>query len=239
MNQLIRMNAKTYAERWHNESTHFDRQKLYMKLAQISPKERVLEIGCGNGLGTKQLASNQSVLVIENNPFLLQKAKDENSKNPNITFIEADIFDLSPEDVELIQDFSPEGVVAWMIGSDPDMQENHTPPNIALTERPKLYREAIEDLLVIEPICTPSVKWIHLANRVGVDIRSQDQEIKNATREDYNNYMFVASDFKVSDIQIIDWSKGADGFMYAVADNPNFKGNNTRSCVISILASKK
>jgi len=89
------MNTETYAEHWSDEATRFDEQNLYVKLARISPKGRVLEIGCGNGLGTKQLASDREVLVIDNNSFLLQKAKENNSSNPNITFMEADIFALS------------------------------------------------------------------------------------------------------------------------------------------------
>ena len=173
MNQLIKMNPETYAKHWSNEATRFDEQNLYVELARFSPKERILELGCGNGLGTKQLASDREVLVIDNNRFLLQKAKENNSSNPNITFMEADIFALSPEHIKRIRDFSPHGIVAWLMGSDPDTVESRTPTNTALSERPKLYREAVEDLLVLEPLCTPSVKWIHLANRGGIDSNSE------------------------------------------------------------------
>lgn len=238
MNQLVRMNAETYASHWADEAARFDKQNLYVELAKVSPEGRVLEIGCGNGLGTRQLASDREVIVIENNRFLLQKAKEENSSNPNITFIEADIFDLTPEQIERILDFSPQGIVAWLMGSDPDTVESRTPKNTALLERPKLYREAVEDLLVVEPLCTPTVKWIHLANRVGIDAVATDEEIHDATRKDYEGYMLSKSDFAVSDIKVVDWNKDSGGFIYASAANPNFKGSHVRNCVISILATR-
>lgn len=238
MDQLIRMNAETYAQHWSDESTRFDAQNLYVTLAKILPNDRLLEIGCGNGLGTKQLASDREVLVIENNPFLLQKAKDNNPNNPNITFMEADIFSLSPDQIEQIRKFAPQGIVAWLMGSDPDIVESRTPKNTALSELPKLYREAVEDLLVCEPLCMHSVKWIHLANRGRIDAKVSEQQIFDETKQDYESYMLSNSDFRVSDIKIIDWDQNSGGFMYASGANLNFTATSVRSCVISILATR-
>lgn len=232
------MNPETYAKHWSDEATRFDKQNLYVELARISPKERVLEIGCGNGLGTKQLASDREVLVIDNNQFLLQRAKENNSSNPNITFMEADIFSPSPEHINRIIDFSPHGIVAWLMGSDPDTVESRTPTNAVLSERPKLYREAVEDLIVREPLCTPSVNWIHLANRGGIDAKASNQEIYDTTVQDYESYMLSKSDFRVSDVKIIDWNQDSGGFMYVAAANHNFKASSIRSCVFSILATR-
>lgn len=240
MNQLVRMNAETYAEHWSEESARFEKQGLYSTLAARIPtkRERVIEIGCGNGFGTRQLASDREVLVIENNRFLLQKAKENNSGNPNITFLEADIFSLSDNQAKQILDFSPHGIVAWLLGSDPDIVESKTPINAALSERPKLYREAIEDLLVIEPLCTPSVKWIHLANRGGIDAAATDEQIYESTKQDYENHMLSKTKFKVSNVSVIDWKQASDGFMYTSAQNNNFNASNVRTCVISILATR-
>ena len=238
MNQLIKMNSETYAKHWSDEATRFDEQNLYVELARISPKERVLELGCGNGLGTKQLASDREVLVIDNNRFLLQKAKENNSSNPNITFMEADIFALSPEHIKRIRDFSPHGIVAWLMGSDPDTVESRTPTNTALSERPKLYREVVEDILVLGPLCMPSVKWIHLANRSGIDAKASDQEIYDATVQDYESYMLSKSDFRVSDVKIINWNQDSGSFMYVSTANHNFQASSVRSCVLSILATR-
>lgn len=238
MNQLIRMDSKTYAEHWSNEARRFDEQNLYAELAKITPKNRVLEIGCGNGLGTRQLAYDREVLVLDNNRFLLEKAKENNLKNPNIKFMEADIFELTSDQIKQILDFSPLGIVAWLMGSDPDTVESRTPKNTPLVQRPKLYREAVEDLLVLEPLCTSDIKWIHLANRVGIDANASDQDIHNATVQDYEGYMLSQSDFRVSDVKIIDWNQNPDGFMYVHAANPNFKAPSVRSCVISILATR-
>jgi 16S rRNA A1518/A1519 N6-dimethyltransferase RsmA/KsgA/DIM1 with predicted DNA glycosylase/AP lyase activity len=102
------MNAEAYAKHWSDEANQFEEQNLYTALAEIAPKQCVLEIGCGNGLGTKRLASDREVLVIDNNRYLLQKAKENNSSNPNITFMEADIFSLSPDQTKRILEFSPQ-----------------------------------------------------------------------------------------------------------------------------------
>lgn len=238
MNQLIRMNLGTYAKHWSDEARHFDEQNLYAKLAEITPKERVLEIGCGNGLGTRKLASDREVLIIDNNRFLLQKAKENNLNNPNVEFMEADIFELTPDQIARISDFSPLGIVTWLMGSDPDTVESRTPKNTPRDVRPKLYREAVEDLLVSGPLCTPGIKWIHLANRVGIDANASNQEIHDATVQDYESYMLSQSDFRVSDVKIIDWNQNSDGFMYVRAANHDFKASSVRNSVISILATR-
>lgn len=232
------MDSETYAKHWSDEARRFDEQNLYAELAKITPKERVLEIGCGNGFGTRQLASDREVLILDNNRFLLQKAKENNLNNPNVQFIEADIFALTPDQITQILDFSPLGIVAWLMGSDPYTVESRTPKNTALVERPKLYREAVEDLLVLEPLCTSGIKWIHLANRVGIDTNASDQDIYDTTVKDYEGYMLSDSNFRVSDVQIIDWAQSSDGFMYVRAANPNFKAPSVRNCVISILATR-
>lgn len=238
MNQLIRMDAETYAKYWSDEARCFDQQNLYAELAKITPSERVIEIGCGNGFGTRQLASDREVLILDNNHFLLQKAKENNLNNPNVQFMEADIFALTPDQITRILDFSPLGIVAWLMGADPDTVESRTPKNTTLSERPKLYREAVEDLLVLEPLCTSGIKWIHLANRVGIAANASDQEICDATVQDYEGYMLSKSDFRVSDVKIIDWNQNSGGFMYVRAANPNFKAPSVRNCVISIMATR-
>ena len=124
------------------------------------------------------------------------------------------------------------------MGSDPDTVESRTPTNTALSERPKLYREVVEDILVLGPLCMPSVKWIHLANRSGIDAKASDQEIYDATVQDYESYMLSKSDFSVSDVKIINWNQDSGSFMYVSTANHNFQASSVRSCVLSILATR-
>lgn len=51
--------------------------------------------------------------------------------------------------------FLPNSIVAWRMHSDRDTIESQTLTNAVLSESLKLYREAVEDLLVLEPLCMP------------------------------------------------------------------------------------
>ena len=239
MNQLVRMNTRTYAEHWAAESTRFEQRGLYADLSTIAPKQRSLEIGSGSGLSTKHIASDRKVLGLDNNPHLLRMARANNAGNPDAEFMETDIFNLSPDHVRRIMDFSPKGIIAWMIGSDLDTVDSRVLANVQPQERPKLYREAVEDLLVLEPLCSHSVEWIHMAHRVGLDSQATDRHIKEEMVKDYEGYMLKGSDFRVSRVDILDWKRGPDEFMYVSAANQNFKAQDVRSCIVSLVASRR
>jgi SAM-dependent methyltransferase len=232
------MNAETYAEHWGAESMRFESRGLYADLARITPVQRVLEIGSGNGIATAHLAFDRKVLGLDNNPFLLRMAKANNANNPNAEFMETDVFNLSQDQVKKVTDFSPQGIVAWMIGSDPDTVDSRTSENTLMQERPKLYREAVEDLIVIEPICAASVEWIHMTHRIGVDSQATNDKIREETVKDYEGHMLLNSGFRVARVDILEWKREPEDFMYVSAANQNFKAANIRNCILSILATR-
>ena len=234
---LQRMNQKTYSEHWEKESTLFENKGIYKRLSEIAPNQDILEVGCGIGLTTQHLASTRRVLSIDNNIYLVKKAKQQlASDNLDADIIHTDIFELSDEFINAIKEFSPKGIACWFIGSHPDDIDNRTSRSMPLLERPKLYRERIEDLLLSKDICPPSVEWIHLANRVGVMATATESEIIEATDDDYSTNLFSSGEFKVVDVQIIDWDTSGSEFMYVQTHSRNLVPGQPIFKVMSILA---
>ncbi len=237
--QLARMNKKTYSEFWGEESKQLADQGIYAALANETPDGNVLEIGCGSGLSTSYLASTRSVLSIENNEHLVGLANTYlASKGIATSIVHADLFSLSEKEIDEIRAFSPKVIACWFIGSHPDDVDKNTPSSLAITERPKKYRENIEDLLLTERLCQPTVDWIHLANRVGVIESVSEHDIIEATKDDYNTHLFSSNGFEITSVKVIDWQRNGSNFMYVNAHNPNLMPGNLVPRVISVLAKR-
>lgn len=232
---LVRMNQESYAAHWEMESVQFERKGIYKRLSEITPNQETLEIGCGIGVTTQHLASTRKVLSIDNNEYIIKRASSFISgKNLNATIVHADIFEPPQQVIDTIEKFAPKVVVGWFIGSHPDDVDNRTPVTIPVMEKPKKYRESIEDLLL--SISTSSVEWIHLANRCTVIATATESELINATKDNYDTYLFSTGGFQVVDVQIIDWDTAGSEFMYVQAPNPNAEPGRSVPKVISILA---
>lgn len=237
--QLARMDKKTYSEFWGEESKQLDDQGIYAALSKETPDENVLEIGCGSGLSTSYLASTRSVLSIDNNEHLVSLANTSLVKKGVATkIIYADLFTLSEKEVNEIQAFAPKGIVCWFIGSHPDDVDKRTSTPLAISERPKKYRENIEDLLLTGKLCLPTIEWIHLANRVGVIESVSEHDIIEATKDDYNTHLFSSNGFEITNVKVIDWKREGSNFMYVTAHNPNLMPGSPVHRVISILAKR-
>ena len=102
-------------------------------------------------------------------------------------------------------------------------------------EKPKKYRENIEDLIVSNKLCLQTVEWIHLVNRSGV-LQDVDEEVVEAAMDDYNTHVFSQNGFEVIEVKIIDWDRNGSDFLYAKANNPNLGQGRVVPKVISILA---
>ncbi|MEZ8614759.1 rRNA adenine N-6-methyltransferase family protein [Vibrio splendidus] len=237
---MQRMDKKIYSEHWEKETDILDKQGVYQRLSEITPQENTVEVGCGIGLTSRYLASTRQVLSIENNEHLIEKStsvlKDVETP-PQI--IHADIFELSDDVVALIEKFSPKVVVGWFIGSHADDIDMRTSNLLSITEKPKLYRENIEELIVTKIASNTSVEWVHLANRVGVSSEANKEDIIKATTDDYNTHVFVPNGFEIINIEILNWDRDGSDFMYVNASNPNFMGGNVIPRCISILAKRK
>lgn len=229
------MDATNYPDHWARESRTNEDQGLYAKLADIAPAGRTLEVGCGIGLGTLALARSRSVLSIDNNPKLIALARQAiGDAGVDAQVLEDDVFSASPPTVSQIATFAPEGIVCWFAGSHPDDVARWTSPTLPASERPKQYRENIEDQLTQLPLCGPTVKWVHLATRVAMATAASLDEAIEATFDDYNSYMLRDSPFRVADVQVLDWEPGE--MAYVLHDNPAFMGGQVAFKVISVLA---
>ncbi|EHZ7431587.1 class I SAM-dependent methyltransferase [Vibrio cholerae] len=237
---LQRMTKRQYAEHWAKETENFDQQGIYERLAEITPKERTLEIGCGTGVTTRYLAEQRCVLAVDNNEYLIEKsASSLESVGSSAKIIHADIFELSSESRSVITGFKPKVITGWFIGSHPDDQDKWAGSDLPLDQKPKKYRENIEDIITQYLGSIESVEWIHLVNRVVIAPEFSDKDIIDGTIAEYDENVFSSHGFEVVEVQVINWDTSKSGFMYVNSNNPNYAGGTPLPRFISILAKKK
>lgn len=233
---LQRMTPKDYSGFWERESTQFASDDIYNQLSQIAPAGATLEVGCGAGWSTLSLAKSRPVLAIDNNVHLIDLARSR-LKTHGVTaeVIQSDLFEPSDELLKAIAAFQPKVVVGWFIGSHPDDNDKRTPANLRIDEKPKVYRENVEDRLVDLPLCPASVEWVHTVQRGGVPPGVSEDQIKDGMAEEYNKYMLKNSGFSVTAVQVLTWNQGAT-FPYVQTPNPNLPPGKPKPVIISILA---
>nr|WP_279183757.1 class I SAM-dependent methyltransferase [Acetobacter syzygii] len=234
---LKRMTPKDYSVWWDHESSQFQSNKIYELLSEISPAEATLEVGCGTGWSTLSLAKNRAVLALDNNPDLISLAQARLQKSGvNVGIIQSDLFEPSTQLLDAIEAFAPKVVVGWLIGSHPDDNDKRTSPDLDALQKPKEYREKVEDRLVSMPLCASSVEWVHTAFRCHVPLALDESEIKLGQKKEYESYMFKDSGFSVTDVQILDWHQEASSSVYVRTPNPNFPAGQSKPVIVSILA---
>lgn len=238
--QLI--TRRSYAGTWKKESKGLNNAEVYTKLAAYTPAGNVLEFGCGAGHSTIQLIASHNVLSLENNTHLIAEAKKHikaNSFEPNIH--ECNFLSLSESDEAAIRDFAPNVVVGWFIGGSGEDQKEQFPTERDPRNMMKLYREKIEDTIVSFSACTPSVEYIHLANR-GRKIAGLDhEEVFKATKQDYDQHVFMINGFEVVQVDSFSWAAENSQFPYEATRNPNFNGGvptDVEYQITSILAKR-
>lgn len=132
----IPMTADQYADQWQVNSADFEHRGDYKWMAeQLGDADTVLEVGCGSGNGTLELARNgRRFVVIEPNAKLAQIAFStlKNAGVP-VSYVEAsalgsplptgsavinaDIFDKSLD--QLLATIQFDAIVCWLIGAEP------------------------------------------------------------------------------------------------------------------------
>lgn len=233
-------NAIQYSEIWESESQSFESHSVYKRLAQDIPLERVLEVGCGIGNGTKHLAEGRAVLALDNNEHLIAKASARlKEAGQSAQIHHCDLFELNDEDLKVIADFQPKVVVAWFIGSHGDDINAHTVGEPNVFEKAKLYREHIEDIVVSPKVSVDSVEIINLVSRGGLATSASDAQIFASQKADYDEHVFGPVGFEVYDVKVSRWDRTGSTFLYGQAHNPNFAGGETTQVITSIFARRK
>lgn len=231
------MTPNDYAKFWDQESTQFQRDAVYERLSQIAPAEPTLEIGCGAGWSTLSLATTRPVLAVDNNTDLIRLAQARlQADGTTNQIIKADLFEPSAELIMAINAFQPKVIIGWFIGSHPDDNDKRTPAHLRADEKPKVYRESVEDRLVVAPLCHSSVEWVHIAQRGMVPPGVTENQIKQGAKDEYEKYMFENSGFTVTDVQVLDWNQEASSFPYVMNPNPNLPLGKPKPVIVSILA---
>lgn len=233
MDQLL--NKEQYCNTWMEESEIFRKKMVYQWLTNFTPNGNILELGCGSGQGTYQLLKKHQVLSLDNNDFLINEAAKlikEQAKIHKCNFLE-----LTQEDKNIIKDFAPKVIVGWFLGSDGEEVEKYTDKGTNSEEKWDQYRKKIEDIITSPDICTPSVEYIHLANRNIFSSNYNEQKTFAATKKEYDTSIFSEINFEVVDVKIMAWPTKDSHFQYI--GNQYYSNENSFKAIVSILARRK
>lgn len=229
-----------YAKRWKIESDSMASKSLYCSLSRLLPlNKKVLEIGCGCGNGAAELCKERKVLSLEINQFLINLAKENLTGSQNVLIHKCDFLKLNKSDKEIISNFSPEIIVGWFLGGNGLDVFKHTKEEPRPENKPKLYREKIEDLITSTNICLPSVEMIHLVNRGAMVEGFSDDYTRKSVKEDYDTYVFNRIGFEVTKIDFFEWEYVSNGLDYIAAENPLLAEGNKKERITSIIAERK
>ncbi|MEZ8154497.1 class I SAM-dependent methyltransferase [Vibrio splendidus] len=237
---LQRMTKRQYADHWAKETKTLDQQGIYQRLAEITPEEITLEIGCGTGVTTRYLAAQRKVLAVDNNKYLIQKSASAlKNIGDSAQIIHADIFELSSKSRSEITGFKPKVITGWFIGSHPDDQDKWAGSDLPLHQKSKKYRENIENVITQNFGAIESVEWIHLANRTGIVPGIDEKKIIDEITSEYNESVFLSHGFEVVDVKVINWDTSKSDFLYIKSNCSNLVDEKQLPKFISILAKKK
>ncbi len=233
------MNKEQYADFWKPESENFNSNKIYERLSKLIPDGNVLEIGCGIGLGTYNLSKNNNVLSLDNNQFLIDKAKTcINNQNNNCQIHNCELFELTQNDKDIIHQFKPNIIVGWFLGAGGEVVNKYTQEEQNINAKGKLYREKLEDIIISDDLLIDSVEIINLAIRSTRPLSMSKQEVSIEQRKEYDKYVFKNIGFKVTDVKIINWDTSNSDFTYSSVVNSSTRKENHLPTIYSIIAKR-
>ena len=233
------MNKEQYANFWEPESINFNSNKIYEILSKSIPNGNVLEIGCGIGIGTHYLSLNNEVLSLDNNKFLIEKAKIYlDHQNSKYQIYQCELFQLTQDDKKIIHRFKPNIIVGWFLGAGGEIVNKYTREENDINNKGKLYREKLEDIIVSDNLLVDSVETINFAIRSARLAKASKEEIFLAQKEDYDTYVFKYVGFEVTTVDVIDWDTVNSNFTYSSVANPNLLEGELIPTIISITAKR-
>lgn len=234
---------KIYATLWDEESQQFEALGLYSTLTKYlelhSPNGKILEFGCGTGLSTRHLAENHEVLSLDNNVVLLEKARANlETHSDKVQVHQCDFFNLTENDKKIIQDFAPDVVIGWNIGTSGQGQLERASKHLNLSDKASDYRQKVEGIILEISSGLESVQIINLMSRANLKMGFDIQEAEKLYVEYSSEKIFDISDdskFKGKSSKIIEWDSSDSKMNYVFEEDVS----NVTPIFISVIAERK
>ena len=156
---------------WETEGAAYVRHGDYDWMASLVPGKRVLEIGCGLGFGTQALAARGlAVLALDTLDECLA-ASQQRTEGQGVSFLLADVGELSDVQRQSITDFAPDCVVCWLMGA-PASTTGATQHDGG--QAVAAYRESVHRKVAELAAALPSVKALHLVDRTAIPWQAKE-----------------------------------------------------------------
>lgn len=158
---------------WQQEGEAYVRRGDYEWMAAQVPGQRVLEIGCGLGFGTKAMtARGLALLAVDSLPECLAATRERlGEMAKTVTFLEADITLLDAEQKSALAAFEPDTVVCWLMGAPADTTGSASGDGGRAVVA---YRESVHRQVAQLAADLPSVRWLHLVDRTAIAWQAKD-----------------------------------------------------------------
>jgi SAM-dependent methyltransferase len=156
---------------WEAEGANHARHGDYDWMAEQVPGQRVLEIGCGVGFGTKALLGRGlTVLALDMLPPCLDLARQKVGEESAVCFLQADLAHLDAASRQIIIDFKPETVLCWLMGAPRETAMNEKEAGKAVVA----YRETLHRHVAELAASLLEVKAVHLVDRTVIPWQGKD-----------------------------------------------------------------
>ena len=168
------MSGTTVAEflgYWETEGAAYVRHGDYDWMASLVPGKRVLEIGCGLGFGTQALAARGlAVLAVDTLEECLA-ASQQRTTGQGVSYLLADISQLSETQRQTISSFEADCVVCWLMGAPADTTGATLPDG---GKAVAVYRETVHRKIAELAASLPTVYTLHLVDRTAIPWQAKD-----------------------------------------------------------------
>lgn len=230
------MNKEQYAVHWERESKDFDSHGVYEKLSEFLPSGKVLEIGCGIGLGTYQLSKNHEVLSLDNNNSLIQRSKKYlKEKNIKHMIHNCDLLKLTNNNKNVIKQYVPQIIVGWFLGVAGNELNKYFNDEFTIPEKALLYREKLEDVIISEDLLLSSVEIVNFAIRYHKSFSMTKDEIFLEQKTFFDKELFNQVGFEVTNVELFEWNRGNSNFNYSSVHTIHEKSS---PFILSIIAKR-